>query len=102
MKGTSGIVAYKSLDASRSGYHAWCGRQVKTEQKYHDLKTVYWQHHARLGAPSVVYDIRDLGYSMSERTVGRMLKHFGLRSKISRKYKHTIDSNHRCLQLQIC
>lgn len=91
LKGTSGIVAYKSLDASTSGYHAWCGRQVKTEQKYHDLKTVYCQHHARLGAPSVVYDIRDFGYSMSERTVGRMLKHFGLRSKISRKYKHTID-----------
>ncbi len=32
---------------------------------------------------------------MSERTVGRMLKKLGLRSKISRKYKHTTDSNHR-------
>ena len=32
---------------------------------------------------------------MSERTVGRMLRKLGLRSKISRKYKHTTDSNHR-------
>ncbi len=64
-------------------------------QKYNDLKAVYWQHHARLGAPSLVHDMHDLGYSMSERTVGRMLKKLGLRSRIARKYKHTTDSNHR-------
>ncbi len=32
---------------------------------------------------------------MSERTIGRMLKKLGLRSRIARKYKHTTDSNHR-------
>lgn len=64
-------------------------------QKYTDLKAVYWQHHSRLGAPSLVHDMHDLGYCMSERTVGRMLRKLGLRSKISRKYKHTTDSNHR-------
>lgn len=40
-------------------------------------------------APSLVHDMHDLGYSMSERTVGRMLKHRGFRSKIGRKYKDT-------------
>ena len=39
--------------------------------------------------------MHELGYSMSGRTVGRMLKKLGLRSKIARKYKHTADSNHR-------
>jgi len=34
---------------------------------------------------------------MRERTIGRMLKKLGLRSKIARKYKHTTDSNHRLL-----
>ena len=48
-----------------------------------------------MGVPSLVYDMHDLGYSMSERTVGRMLKKLGLRSKILRKYKHTTDPNHR-------
>ncbi len=48
-----------------------------------------------MGAPSLVHDMHDLGYSMSERTVGRMLKNLGLRSRIARKYKHTTDSNHR-------
>ncbi len=48
-----------------------------------------------MGVPSLVHDMRDLGYRMSERTVGRKLKKLGLRSKIARKYKYTTDSNHR-------
>jgi transposase InsO family protein len=68
--------------------------QANTAQNYNDLKAVYWQHHARLGAPSLVHDMHDLGYNMSERTIGRMLKKLGLRSRIARKYKHTTDSNH--------
>ncbi|MDI6622840.1 IS3 family transposase, partial [Acinetobacter junii] len=87
--------ACKYLAVSPSGYYAWRKRRVDTAQKYKDLKAVYWYHHARLGAPSLVHDMHDLGYNLSERTVGRMLKHLGLRSKISRKYKHTTDSNHR-------
>jgi hypothetical protein len=66
--------ACKCLGVSTSGYNVWRKRQANTAQKYNDLKFVYWQHHARLGAPSLVHDMRDLGYRMSERTVGRMLK----------------------------
>ena len=84
----------KCLGVSTSGYYAWRKHQANTAQKYNDLKASYWLHHARLGAPSLVHDMHDLGYSMSERTVGRMLKKLGLRSRISRKYKHTTDSNH--------
>jgi len=66
--------ACKYLGVSTSGYYAWRKRQANTAQKYNDLKVVYWQHHARLGAPSLVHDMHDLGYNMSERTIGRMLK----------------------------
>lgn len=38
--------------------------------------------------------MRDLGYKISERTVGRMLQSMGLRSKISRKYRYSSDSTH--------
>ena len=87
--------ACKCLGVSTSGYYAWRKCQANLAQKYNDLKAVYWQHHARLGAPSLVHDMHDLGYNMSERTIGRMLKKLGLRSRIARKYKHTTDSNHR-------
>ncbi len=68
---------------------------MNTAQKYKDLKAVHWQYYARLGAQLMVHDMHDLGYRMSERTVGRMLKHLGLCSKIAHKYKHTTDSDHR-------
>jgi putative transposase len=81
----------KCLSVSTSGYYDWRKRQANIAQKCNDLKVVYWQHHARLGAPSLVHDMHDLGYRMSERTVGRMLKKLGLRRKIARKYKYTTD-----------
>ena len=87
--------ACKCLGVSTSGYYAWRKCQANLAQKYNDLKAVYWQHHARLGAPSLVHDMHDLDYNMSERTIGRMLKKLGLRSRIARKYKHTTDSTHR-------
>lgn len=87
--------ACKCLGVSTSGYYAWRMQQMNVNQKYTDLKAVYWQYHARIGAPSLTHDMHDLGYCMSKRTVGRMLKKLGLRSKIARKYKHTTDSNHR-------
>ncbi len=95
MKGARIHAACESLGVSTSGYYAWRHRPAKTQQKYNDLKTVYWQHHARLGAPSLVHDMRDIGHNLSERTVGRILQRLGLRSKVCRKYRHTTDSNHR-------
>ncbi len=50
---------------------------------------------ARLVAPSLVHYMLDIGHCMSERTVGRMLTKLDLRSKITHKYRHTTDSNHR-------
>ena len=49
-------------------------RQIRITKQYDDLKVVILEHHARLGAPSLVYDMHDLGHSISERTVGRILK----------------------------
>lgn len=94
-QGITLAIACQCLSVSPSGYYAWRKREHTLKQEYDDLKAVYWQHHARLGAPSLVHDMHDLGYSMSERTVGRMLHQLGLRSKTARKYKHTTDSNHR-------
>lgn len=39
--------------------------------------------------------MRDKGYCLSERTVGRMLRALGLRSKIARKFKYNKDSQNR-------
>ncbi|WP_141675158.1 MULTISPECIES: DDE-type integrase/transposase/recombinase [unclassified Gilliamella] len=54
---------------------------------FDNIKALYWQHKARLGAPSLVHDIRDKGYDVSKRTVSRILQKLGLRSKVARKFK---------------
>lgn len=74
MKQVKVTVLCKYLNVSTSGFYAWKKRQIRITKQYDDLKAVYWQHHARLGAPSLVHDMHDLGYGMSERTIGRMLK----------------------------
>lgn len=94
--------ACKYLGVSTSGYYAWRKRQANPAQKYNDLKAVYWQHHARLGAPSLVHDMHDLDYNMSERTIGRMLKSLvyvaGLHVNTSIRLIQTIV----CLQHPTC
>ena len=47
-------------------------RQMYVHQKYTDLKAIYWQQLCSLRAPSLTHDMHDLGYCISERTVGRM------------------------------
>lgn len=85
----------KCLAVSTSGYCAWRKRQLYVNQKYTDLKAIYWEYHTRIGPPSLTHDMHNLGYCMSERTVRKMLKKLGLRSKIAQKNKHVTDSNHR-------
>lgn len=60
--------ACTQLGVSRSGYYAWSKRIIQTQAKLADLKSLYWTHRARCGAPSLVHDMRDLRYKMSERT----------------------------------
>lgn len=46
------------LGVSRSGYYAWSKRIIQTQAKLADLKSLYWTHRARCGAPSLVHDMR--------------------------------------------
>ena len=94
--------ACKCLGVSTSGYYAWRKRQANPAQKYNDLKAVYWQHHARLGAPSLVHDMHDLGYTMSEWTVGRMLKKLGHGARLHVNTSIRLIQSIVCLQHQTC
>lgn len=49
----------KCFDFSTSSFNTWLKQQIDVTPKYTDLKAEYWQHHARVGASSLVHDIGD-------------------------------------------
>lgn len=79
------------LGVSRSGYYAWLKRPAKSTKLIEYIKKQYWKHKARLGAPSLVHDAKDEGYQVSERTISRVLRRLGLRSKAARKFKYKAE-----------
>ncbi|WP_179854808.1 IS3 family transposase [Gilliamella sp. Occ4-3] len=81
------------LGVSSSGYYAWLKRANKSAKLSEYIKKQYWQHNARLGAPSLLYDAREAGYQVSERTISRVLQQLGLQSKAARKFKYKTDVN---------
>ena len=87
----------EALAVSRSGYHAWCKRPVHLakQQRAEAITTCHASHKARAGAPSITADMQALGFTISERTVSRMMRCLGLRAKSSAKFKRTTDSNHQ-------
>ncbi|OCG62259.1 hypothetical protein [Gilliamella sp. GillExp13] len=60
---------YRQLNVSLSDYYNWPKGAPKSNELFDNVKALYWQHKARLGAPSLVHDMREKGYDISERTV---------------------------------
>lgn len=88
------------FDVSRSGFYKWLEnpdserarrRQElvqRIEYHYHDNNGIY-------GAPKITDCLRDDGKQVGEKTVGRIMREKGLRSRTVKKFKvTTTDSNH--------
>lgn len=60
----------------------------KPNQLAEATKKVFRRHGARYGAPRLVKELVAKDWSVSERTVGRIMRSLGLRSKSGLKYRH--------------
>jgi transposase InsO family protein len=87
----------EALNVSPSGYYAWLRRPINTCKLAlkEAVNICYATHKARVGAPSITAELKDQGFTMSVRTIGRVMQYLGLRAKSSRKFKCTTDSNHK-------
>lgn len=90
----------KVLQVSRSGYYKWRSAQPSKQQMqrieltkgilyhYHDSNGLY-------GSPKITALLRREGFCVSEKTVGRIMREQGLRSRTVKKFRvRTTDSNH--------
>ncbi|GFN31038.1 transposase [Paenibacillus curdlanolyticus] len=87
------------MEVSRSGYYKWVGRPESKRERQHkewteQVKEVYDTSRQLYGSPKVTRELNKKGVSISERTVTRIMKENGIRSKTVKKYKATTNSKH--------
>lgn len=91
----------KVLKVSRSSYYRWftsgpTNRAIEDSIFSELIKKIFADSKQTYGSPKVTAKLRDEhGYVISVRRVARLMKELGLVSKRSKKYKKTIDSNHK-------
>ena len=89
----------KVLGVAKSGYYAWLNRP-KSKQKQRkekltgQIKRVHLASRRNYGSPKITKQLHAEGISVSQKTVARIMKEEGIRSKTVKKYKATTNSKH--------
>jgi putative transposase len=90
----------KVLDVSRSGYYKWrktppSERKKQREELSKRIQYHYDDNYGLYGSPKITHLLRQEGLLVGQKTVGRLMKERGLRSRATRKFRvQTTDSNH--------
>lgn len=89
----------KVLKVSRSGYYAWLKRPQSERKKRKErlakrIKQIFLESRRLYGSPKITEELRSEGEKISRKTVARIMKELGLRSRTVKKYKATTNSNH--------
>lgn len=87
------------LEVSKSGYFDWLRRDhrvrearskelvIKITQIHQDSRNTY-------GSPRIYHVLKGMGENVSRATVERLMREFGIKAKMHRKFRVTTDSNH--------
>jgi putative transposase len=87
------------LKVSRSGYYKSLTRKPSARAKRRALLEKRIRHYFKrskelYGSPRITEDLRKEGHKVSCKTVSRLMKKMGLKSRTVRKYKATTNSKH--------
>jgi len=87
------------VNVSRSCYYDWLKRPKTEREKENEelidhLKTLFLEGRETYGTRRLKRKLEDLGYTVSRRRIGRLMKRAGLVCKTKRKFKVTTDSKH--------
>jgi len=92
----------KVLKVSPSGYYKWLNQQSSSLSEKEEKRLEIQQKIAKsfhesfgtYGSPRVHDDLIEWGYTISQKTVARMMKEMGLKATLKEKFVVTTDSNH--------
>lgn len=84
---------------SRSGYYAWLKRPrsertQKQQRLSQHIQRIFLGSRRLYGSPKITQVLRSQGHVVSQKTVARLMKEKGLRSRTVKKYKVTTNSKH--------
>jgi len=87
------------MDVSPRGYHAWRSRPASRRQRTDMVLLAHIREQFRLslgsyGRPRMTEELKDLGFDVGHRRVGRLMRHDSITVKRNKKFKATTDSNH--------
>lgn len=90
----------KVLEVSPSAYYAWRKEPFGKRHKQSclirsNIERIYYESKGRYGSPRIAKEMTNTGLSVSRRTIAKYMKQMGLKSKLSRKYRQTIDYSHK-------
>ncbi len=88
------------LGLSRSGYYSWIDRPestrtIENRQLVREIRRSHDQSNEIYGSPRITDDLVGWGYKVSRPRVARLMSSNGIRSKITRKFKITTNSDHQ-------
>ncbi|WP_235533317.1 IS3 family transposase [Paenibacillus sp. Leaf72] len=88
-----------AMGVSRSGYYKWTTRKVSKREKSRKklvqrIRRIFLDSRRLYGSPKVTQMLHKQGRKISEKTVARMMKEQGLKSRTIKKYKATTNSKH--------
>lgn len=87
------------LQVSRSGYDAGrdrppSPRAIRRAERVEQIRTIFTQSRGRYGSPKITAVLRQRGERITQKTVARLMRAAGLRSRVVKKYKATTHSRH--------
>lgn len=91
-----------TLDVSRSGYYAWRqrppgSRAARRAALVEQVRRAHADSRGLYGSPRVHAELRARGVTCNVKTVARLMRKNGLRSRIKRRFRvQTTDSRHEC------
>ena len=87
------------LNVSRCGYYAWnerpkSNRTVRNEQLLKDITKIHIKSKTVYGGKKIKNELAREGQGVNHKRVERLMRENGIRSKVARKWKATINSRH--------
>ena len=87
------------LQVSRSGYMAWrdrapSRRSLEEQALLIETKKAYGDSDKRCGSPNIHKDLKEAGFRCSENRVARIMRKYGIASRIRKRHVVTTDSRH--------